>query len=495
MSIVTLLSDTFTDANGTALTAHTMDLGTGWIADTGTFQIQSNKATLNSANDGDLTVTQSGASDITVAVDIVPQSSALWESTPQVVVRYADTNNHWVVHPTSAGTAIQLYEKTGGGAYTLRATAFAGFIAGTTYALKVVCQGPSISAYINNVLAWTYASATSSQTATKVGLRNGQNGVVITKCTWDNFAVTASVPERVPGPLTYTGPPLPGSPWFHLRAAELTAPSFNAPLTINPPSPLMRVHAGPADPRTPWFKYGTPQLLLPNVQGITPPAANPPSLVQEVKAGPPMLGAPWSRIIPPLLPATAQVIVLPSLPPSPLLPGPPIPGSPWFKIPVVELNLPGKNAPANPANFNATPMPGQFVGPPLAGAPWFRLQPGPAGPKPGTSPVPTPVRKPDHLKPFLARVPNLDDVRRLGRATDLLAVLINSMFAQGFLQLESADSYRMISGGFAVPRPPMVTDDASIGATIGCSWVDTSAKAAYICVDNSLGSAVWRGPV
>src|SRR5262249_49917444 len=38
-----LLRDTFTDANGTNLTAHTMDTGSGWTVHAGSAEIQSNK--------------------------------------------------------------------------------------------------------------------------------------------------------------------------------------------------------------------------------------------------------------------------------------------------------------------------------------------------------------------------------------------------------------------------------------------------------------------
>ena len=45
------LQDAFTDADGTALTSHTMNVGTGWTAVNGTLKILSNKATPNSDAD------------------------------------------------------------------------------------------------------------------------------------------------------------------------------------------------------------------------------------------------------------------------------------------------------------------------------------------------------------------------------------------------------------------------------------------------------------
>ena len=39
---------------------------------------------------------------------------------------------------------------------------------------------------------------------------------------------------------------------------------------------------------------------------------------------------------------------------------------------------------------------------------------------------------------------------------------------------------------------PTVTDDASKGYFTGCRWVDTSAKAVWVLMDNTIGAADWQ---
>lgn len=39
---------------------------------------------------------------------------------------------------------------------------------------------------------------------------------------------------------------------------------------------------------------------------------------------------------------------------------------------------------------------------------------------------------------------------------------------------------------------PVVTDDANSGYTVGSKWIDTTADVTYICVDSSIGAAVWN---
>src|SRR5882762_541340 len=90
----TALQDTFTDSDGTAVTAHTMNVGSGWTADNGAFSIFSNKA-----------MPQSGVSNVTNSAD-AGQSDAVmtcnWD-VPSLtsfaggnVARLTDANNCWL---------------------------------------------------------------------------------------------------------------------------------------------------------------------------------------------------------------------------------------------------------------------------------------------------------------------------------------------------------------------------------------------------------------
>lgn len=80
----------------------------------------------------------------------------------QVLFRRQDVANHWFVSVNAAGDLI-LNERVGGGA-NVRATAAAVVAAG--HRVVVVADGTIIRGFSNNVLRWTYSSATNFQTAT-----------------------------------------------------------------------------------------------------------------------------------------------------------------------------------------------------------------------------------------------------------------------------------------------------------------------------------------
>lgn len=183
---VTKISDTFTDADNTALASHTPNVGGSWSNSKGTHKILSNKATPNSGVDDDMAVIDAGVSDGILTVDVVPRNLTINEYDPDIIVRYTDTTHLWVIHVSSAGSGvIQLYENTGSG-YVQRATATPGWVSGSTNTIKINLSGASITVYGNGTLLLTYNSATSNQTATKIGIRTGQAGST-TLCTWDNF--------------------------------------------------------------------------------------------------------------------------------------------------------------------------------------------------------------------------------------------------------------------------------------------------------------------
>lgn len=44
---------------------------------------------------------------------------------------------------------------------------------------------------------------------------------------------------------------------------------------------------------------------------------------------------------------------------------------------------------------------------------------------------------------------------------------------------------------FNATTPPTVNDDSSVGYSIGSHWVDITGDKAYVCVDASVGAAIW----
>ncbi len=75
--MATLVLDTFTDADNTALTAHTPDKGGPWTAGVGTFKISSNKATPNSDADDDQVAIDCGQTSAVLTCDVVPTAILL----------------------------------------------------------------------------------------------------------------------------------------------------------------------------------------------------------------------------------------------------------------------------------------------------------------------------------------------------------------------------------------------------------------------------------
>ena len=65
------------------------------------------------------------------------------------------------------------------------------FTAGTSYSLKVIASGTTITVYVNGVQQISYGNATTDLSATKVGLFLGAANAMSATCTWDNFMVSA----------------------------------------------------------------------------------------------------------------------------------------------------------------------------------------------------------------------------------------------------------------------------------------------------------------
>ncbi len=190
----TLLNDTFTDVDGTLLTAHTMNTGPGWVNGNGTFKIVSNKATPNSNANDDMITSDAGNADVTLAMTVTAFGTAGNQRNPGIVLRYTDTTHLWLVD-ISPGTTnnIVLYENTGSG-YTSRATGSAVIVSGTGTGVIVGCVGSVINVQISGNSIFTYIAASSNNTATKYGLRLGVQGAA-TACTWDDLLVTGTTPS------------------------------------------------------------------------------------------------------------------------------------------------------------------------------------------------------------------------------------------------------------------------------------------------------------
>lgn len=99
--------------------------------------------------------------------------------------------------------------------------------------------------------------------------------------------------NRISSPEVRIGVPLPGSPWFMLRAQQLGT-AFALPPTIVVVSPQMpEVRNGPI-PGSPFFHL-TPAQSVVSVQFVAPPMVSSPPAPQMF-AGPPMPGSPFFNL-------------------------------------------------------------------------------------------------------------------------------------------------------------------------------------------------------
>lgn len=184
--------DTFTDTNGTNLTAHTMNTGTGWVAGRGTWNIQSNRAN-NSGGGGDsqcVAYTECSNADVTITADV--RTGGVGDL--RLVCNYVDADNYFLGY--AAGTSVIIYEKTAG-AFASRASGSISALAGNTvYSVTLQCVGDDVWWTCNGTTIHYNTSSRPKKTATKHGIGNFfGNGV-----TTDTFQVNS---QFVPMPYYY----------------------------------------------------------------------------------------------------------------------------------------------------------------------------------------------------------------------------------------------------------------------------------------------------
>jgi len=104
-------NDTFTDVNGTDLTAHTSDTGGSWTARSGTFQVQGNVAS-NQALAGTISLY---TYSIGTANGLLIGEPNLTTSQGGLVFRWADSSNYWRAITTIVGSGrLRLIKRVAG---------------------------------------------------------------------------------------------------------------------------------------------------------------------------------------------------------------------------------------------------------------------------------------------------------------------------------------------------------------------------------------------
>lgn len=177
------LRDTFTDADGTNLTTHTMDVGSGWTVNAGTWTILGNELLKAlTPNTHQTCSADAGVADAVVSADLTIPVAGGYTG---LSLRLADNNNGWYAELDEVGQMINLLEVVAGG-FTLRAAVGLTLARGSTYTLTATCVGPSITLAVGATMC-NYGSANTQLNTSRFGFRCYTGGSNI-----DNFKVTAA---------------------------------------------------------------------------------------------------------------------------------------------------------------------------------------------------------------------------------------------------------------------------------------------------------------
>ena len=188
---VVLVYDTFTDTNGTALDAHTPDIdrsGSGWTEQHFSFDITSNKATMDVGGD---TQPQGLASIPTTAADVVIETVAQTSDNGSssafgIALRYSDNNNYWLLDVVPVSDTARMFE-VNGGSYTSRGTSSPTIDINTDYTLKAIASDQTIIFTVDGGDTVTYTSASHNESQTTHGIRGGNQADT---GAWDWFKVS-----------------------------------------------------------------------------------------------------------------------------------------------------------------------------------------------------------------------------------------------------------------------------------------------------------------
>ena len=201
-------SDSFTDADNTAIAAHTMTLGQGWTLSSGAGQILSNRLVATSSSV--TATTDAMVSDLTVSANITAGSS----SNAHIQVRFQDTSNYISCYLTSDGY-VNLRKFVGGVGTTFSSELLSpALVGGQTYAVSLSAFGPWLSCSVAGRV-YGYAYDSTFLTLTKVGLYTGA-----TTWAFDDLSVSPiAVVPTVPG--------YPSSVTATNAASPLVTPSYD----------------------------------------------------------------------------------------------------------------------------------------------------------------------------------------------------------------------------------------------------------------------------
>lgn len=193
--ITTLILDEFTDANGTALTSHTIAPtnvpATSWsqvnIFGTPSIQIQSNLATLIYVTDSNsFAIANLNAGVANVVITATVTTAAIGRNEPQGVIgRYNTSSSFWTFGVSTNLDKIQIMEQTA----TERASAAKTIANSASYNLTITMNGDVLTLDVDGT-SCTYTSSTNNTKTVHGAYFYARNTGSYAGTKIDNFQVT-----------------------------------------------------------------------------------------------------------------------------------------------------------------------------------------------------------------------------------------------------------------------------------------------------------------
>lgn len=192
---VTKFSNLFNDTFDGGLTQWTYVSGTWAIVPEGTDNVCS---ITGGSYVGGVVATAGSSSwtDYSLEFDVKKASGNYFN----VVFRYTDAGNHYLLEPSADSIHIALFKKVGGGGYQeLAPRPLQNTTVGTWYHYKIAVKGSSIKIYVDGVLKFDVTD--SSLTAGKIGI----GGYAGSTAYFDNVNVSGLKPSEILVPLNGSG--------------------------------------------------------------------------------------------------------------------------------------------------------------------------------------------------------------------------------------------------------------------------------------------------
>jgi peptidoglycan/xylan/chitin deacetylase (PgdA/CDA1 family) len=164
--------DTFTDINSTALASHTMNVGSGWTVQNGTWVITGNQLAATSTTAAVIfATTQAGGVVNNISIDFTVPAGLYYFA--GIVFRYQDLTHKWMAYVEIDGSGvpvIALQLNGAGGTYK-----FIKLTASQKYRLEVIDDGTIIKVLIDGIVMLS-TSDTSLNDKTLVGVAKYKTG-------------------------------------------------------------------------------------------------------------------------------------------------------------------------------------------------------------------------------------------------------------------------------------------------------------------------------